>query len=148
MKSHIKDNYTEKVYTVDEDGVVIDEQVKVHKYIVEDKEQFFLGYVSLLSLFYTELSLAEIKIYSYLLQHYPTTNSFAVIKTIKEDISKVTSLKIGTIDNAMMLLVKNKLLYSVGRATYKINPRYAFKGNTTDRKKALKVMLELECPDC
>ena len=148
MKPHLKTGFKERTTVINEDGEILEENVKTHTYVTGDKEQFFLGYVSLLSMFYSELGLPEIKVYSYILQNYSTVDEFALIKHLKDKMVIKTGLKIGTINNSLYRLVEKRLLYTTSRSVYKINPRFAFKGSSEDRKKQIKLMLELECPDC
>ena len=147
-KSYLKTSVSEVQTIVDSDGVVKGQNIKNHKYLAETKEQFFIGYVSMLALFYEELSGPEIKVYAYLLAHYNFDTTIAIVKGIKEEMIKKIGGKTGTIDNALSTLTAKKLLYSTGRAIYKLNPRYAFKGSTGERNRLLKVILEMECPDC
>lgn len=147
-KSYLKRSISNTELVVSADGEVLDRNIKEYKYLAETKEQFFIGYVSMLALFYEQLSGPEIKVYAYLLAHYNFDSTIAIVKGIKEEMVKKIGGSTRTIDNALVTLVAKKLLYTTGRAIYKLNPRYAFKGSTGDRNKLLKVILELECPDC
>lgn len=148
MRPHIKTGTTERTYTVDEHGTVIDEEVKYHKYLAATKEQFFIGYVSMLGMIYKELTGPEIKVYAYLLEKYSSESGIGMVKALKEEMSKIIGIKLGTIDNALSGLVRKTMLYTTGKAMYKMNPRYAFKGPTALRNKVLKAVLEFECPHC
>ena len=149
MRAHLKKGSSETIITKNEEsGEVVDVQTKHHTYLAATKEQFFIGYVSMLSLFYEDLNGPEIKVYSYLLAHYNFDTTIAIIKTIKEDIAKKIGIKIGTIDNALGGLTRKNLIYPAGKATYKLNPRYAFKGKTSERNELLRSILVLECPTC
>ena len=83
-----------------------------------------------------------------MLAKYNFDSTICIIKSLKVQIGKETDLSVGTIDNALCGLVKNKLIYTTERSTYKLNARFAFKGSTIERNKVLKAMLELECPNC
>jgi hypothetical protein len=146
--SYLKPSISETEIVVSEDGEVIERTVRQHKYLAETKEQFFIGYVSMLALFYEELSGPEIKVYAYLLDHYNFDSTIAIVKAIKEEMVKKMGGSTRTIDNALVTLTAKRLLYSTGRAIYKLNPRYAFKGSTGERNRLLKVIIELECPTC
>lgn len=148
MKSHIKTGKTDTTYTVNEDGEIIDEHVKQHKYLAATKEQFFLGYVSMLGMVYRELTGPEIKVYAYLLEKYSSETPIGIVKAIKEEMGKQIGIKLGTIDNALSGLTSKGMIYSTGKAVYKMNPRYAWKGGSASRNKALKAVLEMECPHC
>lgn len=71
-----------------------------------------------------------------------------MIGKLKEEIGNKIGLKPGTVGNALTGLTSKKLLYSTSKGLYKLNPRYAFKGNTKERNAMLKAILEMECPDC
>ena len=146
--SYLKTAVSETEIVVDTNGEVLDRNIKRHQYLAETKEQFFIGYVSMLALFYEELTGPEIKVYAYLLAHYNFDSTIAIVKGIKEEMVKKMGGSTRTIDNALSTLTTKHLLYTTGRAIYKLNPRYAFKGSTGERNKLLKVILELECPDC
>lgn len=147
-KSYLKTGISETEMVVSVDGEVLDRNIKQHRYLAETKEQFFIGYVSMLALFYEELSGPEIKVYAYLLAHYNFDSTIAIVKGIKEEMVKKIGGSTRTIDNALVTLTAKKLLYTTTRAIYKLNPRYAFKGSTGERNKLLKVILEMECPTC
>jgi hypothetical protein len=147
-KSHLRTNSRHTEFTKNEAGEIIDSNTKEHKYLADNKEQFFLGYVSLLAIFYEKLSGPEIKVYAYLLAHYSFESTIGIIRGLKEEMSSKIGIKLPTINNALSGLLEAKLLYTISRGTYKLNPRYAFKGSTGDRNRMLKVILQLECPDC
>lgn len=90
----------------------------------------------------------EIKVYAYLLANYNFDTTIAIVKGIKKEMVDKMGGSTRTIDNALVTLTQKKLIYTTGRAMYKLNPRYAFKGSTGDRNRLLKVILEMECPDC
>lgn len=139
------------VNTVDNiSGEILETVVQQHKYLSDSKEQFFIGYVSMLAVF-NELSGNAIKVYAYLLENYVCGIGIGITSSIKEEIKERIKSKakgVTTIDNALKELVEVKFLIKSGHGTYIINPRYAFKGSTMDRNKSLKAVIELECPDC
>jgi hypothetical protein len=147
-KSYLKPSVSETEIVVTSDGEVLGRNIKQHKYLAETKEQFFIGYVSMLALFYEELSGPEIKVYAYLLAHYNFDSTIAIVKGVKQEMIQKIGGSTRTIDNALCKLTEKRLLYSTARAIYKLNPRYAFKGSTGERNRLLKVILEMECPDC
>lgn len=149
MRTHLKNGKTEtKIYVNEATGEVMEEEVIQHTYLAATKEQFFIGYVSMLAMMYKELSGPEIKVYAWLLEKYPSDTTIAIVKGIKQEMSQVIGIKVGTIDNAISGLTAKGMIYSTGKAIYKMNPRYAYKGPTADRNRRLKAVLELECPHC
>jgi len=147
MRAHLKAR-KEEITRIIEDGVLVEEDVKIHRYLAANKEQFFIGYASMLGMLYTQMSGPEIKVYAYLLDKYNSGSTIGIVKGIKEEMSRAIKIKLGTIDNALTGLSKKKMIYSTGKAVYKLNPRYAFKGPTATRDRLLKAILEMECPDC
>lgn len=150
-QSILKSAHKEIIQTVDsETGELLDVTVKQHTYLANTKEQFFLGYVTMLSAF-NELSGNAIKTYAYLLERYNCGTLVAIVASIKDDIrshikSRATTNKV--IDNAIAELVAIKFLIRKAHGAYIINPRYAFKGSTRDRDASLAAVLRLECPEC
>lgn len=145
-KGFLKRSVTEHKMVVDKDsGELLEEDVKIVKYLANSKEQFFLVYASLLGLL-QEMSAPEVKVYSYILEHYMSESLIPLPKGMKLMMAEKLKLQLGTVNNAITKLNDKKLIYSPQRGIYKINPRYAFKGSTKDRNTMLKFVLEVECP--
>lgn len=49
-----------------------------------------------------------------------------------------------TIDNCLSALIKKNLLQSESRGKYKLNPKYYFKGSSTDRRRILNLQVNYE----
>jgi len=130
-----------------ETAEVLDVNQKNNYYLANSKEEFFLIYTSLIGIF-QEMTMPEVKVYCYLLQNYNIGTDIALPKGMKEIIAKKQGLGLGTVNNALSKLSAKKLIYSIHTAIYKINPRYAFKGSTSNRNQSLKFILEVECKDC
>jgi hypothetical protein len=146
--SFLKTSRTHTNMAVDIDsGEILEQDVMTVKYLANSREQFFLMYASLLGVF-QEMSGPEIKVYSYILEHYISNSAIPLPKGMKQIIGDSLKLSLGTVNNAISTLAAKKLIFPSQRGIYKINPRYAFKGSTKDRNAMLKVILELECPDC
>lgn len=128
-------------------GEVLDEIVRKNKYLAKSKEEFYLVYASLLGIF-KKLSHPEVKVYCYLLENHIIGANIAITNKLRVIIGKETKLSSGTVSNALGFLTEKKLIYSPQRGIYKLNPRYAFQGSTTDRNRLLKFVLEVECPEC
>lgn len=147
--SFLKPNLTESTTVIDgTTGEILEQSIKSFKYLANTKEDFFIAYTQLLSIFYTQLGLPEIKVYAYMLDNYNFNSPIGININIKKEMSGKIGLAVGTIDNALGELVQKRLIYSTSRGVYKLNPRYAYKGSTKDRNSLLRVILELECPDC
>ena len=131
-------------------GEEVSPNVKVHKYMA-GKEEFYLTYTYLINALMKDMTIAEVKVFSYLLEHYGAGTMFSITKTIKLAICKNTGLSnINTVSNVIgTLQTKNiPMLFKKGRGTYIINPRYAFKGSSKNRDKELQAIIELGCTNC
>lgn len=139
-------------YINPETGECFDADIKYVKYLADTKEQFFIGYVTLLGSL-KKINWTAIQVYAYILEHYPTDSKLGITADIKRDMLStigITAKSHEVINRALRDLVAVHFLIKCEQSssTYKINPRYAFKGSTADRNAALKAIIELECPDC
>ena len=152
-QSYLKTRYTEISNIVDhESGEVLDTTQKKHTYLANTKEQFLLAYTTLIGVF-QNISVAEIRVYAFLLEHYPADCKIVVNDIIRQDIAARTKLSPGSINNTLNRLISTDnttypLLYRLGRGTYQLNPRYAFQGSTANRNQSLKAIIELGCTNC
>jgi hypothetical protein len=126
----------------------IDMETKHHKIIVDDKESFFWTYLSVLSLI-DDLDKVSFKVLFYCVFHCQwNTNMVALTKPVLKDMELKVGIQYQTARNSISKLKKLGILIDLGSATYRINPRYYWKGNSEDRLKTMKYVLELECPTC
>jgi predicted transcriptional regulator len=147
-KSILKRNATHVTEIIDcETGEIIESNVKHHTYIANSKEEFLLLYVNALPIFRGVSNPAK-SVYAYLLERYNAKTVFELGGAMRGLMSKELHFASSTIANALTELVESKLLYSKSKALYQINPRYAFKGSTSERNEALKAIIELGCKDC
>jgi hypothetical protein len=153
QQSYLKTILTEVNNTIDKKtGEVISTEIKNHKYLANTKEEFFLIYSTLIGVF-QKISAAEIRVYAFLLQHYAVSGKIVINDIIRQDIVNKTGLTAGSINNAFTDLTSTKnvshpLLHRLGRGTYQLNPRYAFRGSSQDRNNSLKSIIELGCDRC
>jgi hypothetical protein len=142
MKSYLKTHTVEISKVVDSNtGELIDESIKRHKYLADAKDEFFLGYSALTEAF-MEMSMAEIRIFGYLLR-YAKGVKFDITKKLRLDISKLANLNERTILNTLPSLLEKKIILKHKSGLYQLNPLYVFIGSTSDRKKELKTIIEL-----
>ena len=147
-KSILKTNATHVTEIINyETGEIIESNVKHHTYIANSKEEFLLLYVNALPIFRSVSNPAK-SVYAYLLERYNAKTVFELGGAMRGLMSKDLHFASSTIANALTELVEAKLLYSKSKALYQINPRYAFKGSTSERNEALKAIIELGCKDC
>lgn len=128
-------------------GEILETNVKHHKYIANSKEEFLLLYVNALPIF-RGISNPAKSVYAYLLERYNAKVVFEVGGGMRGLMTTELHFAPSTIANALTELVEAKLLYSKSKGLYQINPRYAFKGSTSERNEALKAIIELGCKDC
>jgi|SRR6185436_4436312 len=146
--AYLKTGLTDRLHIVDGGtGEVLHESVKKYKYLAKSKEEFYIIYTSLIGVF-KQLSNPEVRVYCYLLENYQVGTNIAITNKLRALIGVDLKLNPGTVANALGFLTKKKLIYSKERGLYKLNPRYAFQGSTAERNKMLKMILEVECPDC
>jgi predicted transcriptional regulator len=148
MKPYLKTSHTKIIETVDrETGELIDQEVVTHKYITTDKESFYLVYSSLIGLL-GEISNPAVKVLSYVLLNYKTDTQFELGATSRKMIASKMNLGASSVANALTELKTCNILYSTMKSMYQINPRYAYQGSTSDRKNAMKAIIELGCKNC
>lgn len=137
----------EKLMVVSEDGEILSEEVDVKKFshTVNSKEEFFLIYSSIFSVFYN-LNGVEIKLFARLLEMFNVTY-FAITKPLKVKIAEKIGCAPRSLDNAIKRLIDVGLIYRDEKTVYQINPRYAWKGHTKDREFNLRVFLT-KCLEC
>jgi hypothetical protein len=142
MQSHLKTGLIEIETVVDEDGLVLQKHTKQNNYLASSKEEFFLCYTSMLGVI-IDMTVAEIKTFSYLLERYADGTKFDISKNIRLDIERVTGLKERSIYNIIPKIEAKKAIIRVeDTGLHVINPRYAFRGSSLDRNKQLKFVLE------
>ena len=124
-----------------ESGEILSTNNKTHKYLANTKEEFFLMYSSILSIFHN-MEQSEIRVYGYLLK-YADATEFAIDKALRVKMGSVIELHERTIYNTLITLVKKNLLFKK-EGLYMVNPRYAFKGSSLTRNnKLLSAIVEL-----
>ena len=146
-KSFLKTGLTQLHTVVDSStGEIMDHDAKVHTYLANTKEEFMLIYSSILGIF-NKMEQSEIRVFSFLLQ-YADGTKFGVSKSIRIEIAAATELNERTVYNTIKVLETKKLIFKLPSGAYQINPRYAFRGSTSDRNKQMEVMLKLHCSVC
>ena len=133
-----------------ETGEILETHVetKHHKIVVNDRESFYWTYLSIESLL-DDLDKVSLKLLFYCnMRCQWNTNMIALTKPILTDIEREVGLEYQTVRNAISKLKKLGVFIELGNATYRINPRYYWKGETTERLKTMKYVLEVECPNC
>lgn len=137
-------------YFNEETGEITNQEINVkhHKIIIADKESFALQYSEIIGKM-KNLNGNDIKLLAYCsLNAEHNTNRIALTKPICEEIFEGLEIPYQSIRNSAAKLVKEKVLIPLGSATYRVNPKYYWRGNSNERLKTMKYILEIECPDC
>jgi len=146
--SYLTTGLRERVIVMDRaTGEVISDEIKKHTYIANSKEEFMLLYVNALPIF-IDLSNPAKSTYAYLLSKYASETIFEIGGGTRSLIANRLGMSLSAIANGLTELKEAGLLYSQNKGMYQINPRYAFKGSTSNRDAALKAIIELGCKDC
>lgn len=149
----LKNKYDETVvnnYIDAESGELLDTevQVKTHKIVVNDKEQFAFMYASIQAGI-VDLNGVDIKLLIYCsLNCSYNSNMISLTAPYLAEISKIYSVSEGSLKNSIKRLVNLNILIRKGSGAYRINPKYYWKGEGSERIKTMKYILEIECPNC
>ena len=141
----------EKIVYVDKaTGEILDEntEVKTDSYLTKSKEEIYYTYLSAISLI-DHLDKVAQKVLFYCNMYCQwETNMISLTKGILKDMEEKIGLKYQTIRNSIVKLKKMGVFIDLGGATYRIYPKYYWKGSYNSRIKTMKYVLEIECPDC
>lgn len=148
VKTHLRTRITDR--TINEDGEVLDE--KTVSYLVENERDFFMTYCKVLGLL-KDMKLGEIKTLAWLVSNsHFNSNMVVVTGGVKQKIALEMGVSVSTVNNAMGPLVEKKILYRDPNSNksrdgvYYIHPEYYWKGSLAERKKVLRLALELLGP--
>lgn len=148
MKEYIKKETIINNHIVDGEFIEQDVETKKHVVVVDSAESMAYITSTLIGVL-DEISGVEMKVIAYCaINSEFNTNLVNLTKPACEIMSNKISLKYQTIKNAISSLKKKNILVSLGSGTYRVNPRYSWRGTKTDRKKTMKYILEVECPNC
>jgi predicted transcriptional regulator len=90
---------------------------------------------------------SEVRIFFFLLE-YSFKNKVDISKKVRLHMAEQTNLNEQTITRVLPSLVAKGLLILHKDGMYQINPRYVYKGSTTDRDNSLKNVIEDGCKNC
>lgn len=148
VKTHLRTRITDR--TINEDGEVLDE--KTVSYLVENERDFFMTYCKVLGLL-KDMKLGEIKTLAWLVSNsHFNSNMVVVTGGVKQKIALEMGVSVSTVNNAIGPLVEKKILYRDPNSNksrdgvYYIHPEYYWKGSLAERKKVLRLALELLGP--
>ncbi len=133
-----------------ETGELLDTEVdvKTKTILVETKEQFAFTYSSIIGAL-KNLTGADIKMLTYIcLKAEYNTNIVVLVKPFLLKLSEEVDLSVETLKASVTNLKRQGVIIPLGSGAYRINPRYYWRGDSTERKNKLKFVLEVECPTC
>lgn len=146
----VKTDVVTNNYLDSETGEIIEQstEIKHHKIVVDSDESFFWTYNALLSIL-QDLTKTEIKLLQYAcLNAQWNKNIVSFGKPVCEDIKKSYDISYQTVKDTVSSLKTKNIFIPLGSGYYRINPRYYWRGNSSERKKTMKFILEVECPEC
>lgn len=133
--------FSEVIQTKDEQGELVDVNQKSIKILVES-ENFCLVYTSFWNIIMeTGLNKADTELAAYLIQNYGDGTPFTITAYIKEELAKKSGKAVSTYNNCTRVLIEKSLIYKVGTQTYKLNPKFVFKGSSSNRNKLVIEMM-------
>jgi hypothetical protein len=130
-----------KITTIDSDtGEVLDVQTTESIKIITGKvetEKFWFVYTSLITLLQGDKpTRTAISVFATLLGRYGSS-TIGITKSLKEEIATIVSTSLKSVERCLSELTECNMIIRSGRATYTINPTYAFIGNTQSRKELI-----------
>jgi hypothetical protein len=123
-------------------------EVKTHKIAVESKDQFAFIYASLIGAL-KGLNGGDIKLLMYCSMNCTLNSNMIPLNShFLAEAAKQLDVSAGSLRNSIMSLTKKDILIKVGSGTYRVNPRYFWRGDVSERLKTMRYILEVECPTC
>lgn len=134
---------TEKIKTTivdSETGEVLDIQTTESVKIITGKvesDKFWFVYSSLITLLQgNKPTRTAISVFAVLLGKYGSS-TIGITKSMKNEIAETVQTSLKSVERCISELLDCKMIIRSGRATYTINPTYAFIGNSQIRKELI-----------
>ena len=148
QKLHLRKSSTVINNFIDfETGEIIESNTNGNTILVGSEEEFYLMYASLVINFLAASNDPAVKLFSGLIKRYSAGQEFELSGYLKGVIAEETNGNVKSFNNAVTKLKRLKAITEIVPKIYKINPRFIFKGSSSQRKKNLMAILEF-CPDC
>tara|TARA_R110002153_G_scaffold246678_2_gene402561 strand:- start:925 stop:1362 length:438 start_codon:yes stop_codon:yes gene_type:complete len=127
---------SEIIQTVSSDtGELMDVNVKTVK-ILTKSDTFSLVYASFWNILIGgTLNKADVEVTAYLIKHYGDNTPFTISSYIKKELAKSSGKSETTYNNCTRVLLKNEIIFKLSGNTYKLNPKFVFKGSSSERNK-------------
>lgn len=120
-------------------------EVKHETIVVNDEESFATHYSSVIGAL-KHLDFASTKVLIWCSLNAATnTNKISLVKPFCEDIGEEYGLAYNTVKNCISKLKQKEILIPIGSGVYRINPKYFWRGNSNQRNRTMKYVLEVEC---
>lgn len=132
---------------VDPETGEVTSETKNDKLVFGESGDFYQLYSSVIAII-EQLKPIESKVFISTFKYANIENKLALTKNFKQEIATANDCCYSAVGNAITVLVEKGLLIRLDTATYRINPRYFWKSNSSSRKKALQYVLSVECPKC
>lgn len=108
-------------------------------------KEFFLVFQELMNVWERwNLSTSDLNLFGYLCNRYSNGSEFTITANIRNEIAELTDRKPTTFNNSTRALLDKKLIIKISPRSYKLNPRYIFKGSSKKRNKALIEILSID----
>jgi len=150
MKDKIKTIQTTIEQTVDQrSGELIDIRAKYIK-IVTNPDEFALVYAGLWNVILdNKMSTSDMELLAFLIKNYSDGNPFTINSYVKKQVCTQTDKHYTSYNNSTRKLLDLHLIFAVEENSriYLLNPRYAFKGSSKNRNKAIIEMVDY-CVNC
>lgn len=122
--------------------------VKTHKIVLDSKDQFAFMYSTLIGSL-QGLNGSDVKLLMYCtLNCTYNTNVVALNSHFLKLASQQTGVSLGSLKNSLTVLHRKNILIKLGGATYRVNPKYFWRGESAERVATMRFVLEVECPTC
>jgi len=126
----------------------IDDTTKKVVFDVGNEHTFSMMYITFLTVI-DELSITEIRVLTWCTLNCVYNRNIVNLNTYSyTQIQELYNISYQTCRNIVSTLTKKQMLVRISKGTYRINPRYFWKGLTKDREGVLKLMIETECSTC
>lgn len=142
---------------VPENAIVVDpgtgeevpvEKIKVHRLV--GKEEFYLVFGALVHSLQSEMHINEVKVFAFLVEKYNNAE-FSMSMPLKKEICRRTGIKHPhSVNNALKKLSEKPvpMVVELEPRYYRINPRFVFRGPSSERDRQLQAIIELGCENC
>lgn len=144
----VKTNSVTNNYIDADTGEILEteQEVKHQKIVVNSRRDFIMMHLPIIGLI-DGLDNTTIKVLIWCgMNASYNTNTVNLTKPMCIDITKQYNIKYQTIKNSISKLSKKKALIPLGSGTYRVNPKYFWKGETAEKLKTMRYILEIECP--